>query len=137
MSSIHQFQRRAVESLRFGRDDLPASFSPASFALNDERPLYFCGTSEGIGTCADIQGMWVAVFGLVQPSPKVPVGRHLSECRYAVLLRDATPGERSAFPQGHIVCLECVERLDFKSFSNGTASFALSGRSKCYVPTFG
>lgn len=136
MASIHQFQRRAIESLRPG-DDLPADFSAVDFALGDGRPLYYLGASEGIGTCADIHGMWVLVLGTVCPKPNVPVGNRLSVCRYAVLLRDPTADERQKFYQGSVVCLECVERLSFVEHSGGIARFALTEKSACYVSTFG
>ncbi|MDA2936216.1 hypothetical protein MYX06_03295 [Patescibacteria group bacterium AH-259-L05] len=94
MGFIIQLQRRAIEKFNdypktpwpetiFGKDDV-------SFFLTNGK-IFCYGVSKGFGTCSDIHGMDVAVFGFIKPNkstiPKNDVRpAELKKCSYAVYL---------------------------------------------------
>lgn len=107
MSRIIQFQRRAIESLwnglsekekekvRWSKDiRQDSSFFYESKNYQIVFPLGFFGISEGVGTCADVHDINVAVFGKIDGTRPKPYARYpLSSCGFAVLLRKPTPEE--------------------------------------------
>ena len=107
MSRITQFQRRAIESLwkdiSNGQKDKvkwPKDISPDCHffykekAIYKEKEVYYLGISNGVGSCSDIMGVNVAVFGNFGGIKPKPYSRDpLSSCQYAVLVRKPTPEE--------------------------------------------
>lgn len=97
MASIRQYQRRAIEGLRYAASrlgaalpepltPLPPDVADREFSL-DGQPVYPCGVSRGHGTCAAVPGMDVLVFGRAPGDPAYcgPEAVRGSRCAYAVL----------------------------------------------------
>ena len=113
MSGIRQNQRRAVEALFAGevydavkrRQKLFRSAVSAHvvghkvlFKLKTGEQVHLCGISVGVGTCSDIHGMNVAVFGSSDPERNVleEEKEALPACFYAALLRSPKSTDRHA-----------------------------------------
>ena len=99
MGFVIQMQRRAIEALKpFAEAPWPTEAltkEKISFFLGKDGPsaiippLVCLGFSEGIGTCSDIHGMYVAVMGHREwdwDDTKNPSAQQLARCAYAVLL---------------------------------------------------
>src|SRR3989344_5937839 len=99
MGFVIQMQRRAIEALKpYAEAPWPSEAltkEDISFFLGKDGqgalipPLVCLGFSEGIGTCSDIHGMYVAVLGhrpFDWDAAKNPNTRELARCAYAVLL---------------------------------------------------
>ena len=123
MGLILQLQRRAIESLCADRNagELRYVQSNTSFSLLDQqnpsdprRPIRAFGVSRGVGTCSDIHGMDVLVFGDGTPDdgiPMIPLS-DIQKCCYAVLLRKPTPEELGGYSSSvDPRVLQCVDRL--------------------------
>lgn len=114
MGRITQYQRRAIESLWQGISEeertriswpKPISKDELRFFYKGKE-VYFLGVSTGEGTCADIWGLDVAVFGNFGEKPSRPIAnsRHnLETSRFAVLVRKPTPEEWNDPTRPHLV----------------------------------
>ena len=68
MGLVLQMQRRALESA-IGGSYIPIANSRRYWIENHE--IFFWGTSKGYGTCSDIHGLDIAVFGFKEK--EVPI----------------------------------------------------------------
>ncbi|HEY4479075.1 MAG TPA: hypothetical protein VI981_01825 [Candidatus Paceibacterota bacterium] len=102
MANVIQMQRRAIESLRpkaqqglVAIKDFFVMPKPLDFRLKPHFPLFLYGISVGIGTCSDIHGMNVGVFGLRGPGIQVTsdLRTELTRCEFFVKLRPLTVAE--------------------------------------------
>jgi len=135
MGFILQQQRRAIEAV----------FSPIALTLFPDcsfvfegTPLNLLGVSEGVGTCANVKDINVAVFSMEFPFnpefhrlPEFP-----TRCLGAVILRNPTKieidelkKERHYLEQGRLA----VEGLRFAAVSPKQFRFQSNGRSTTYV----
>ena len=124
MSSIRQYQRRAIESLwrslsvsEQNKVELPKGISERSRFVCDGQEVCFWGVSPGVGTCADIPGLNVAVFG--DSRPAAPSRLKLEDCKFAVLLRCPRPGEGDNLD----ICYLVVELIAVERFAGGATYY--------------
>jgi hypothetical protein len=144
MASILNPQRRAIE--QFWPDPLPENIATAKlFMINwdaewDEaghrQPLYVLGISDGVGTCARVQGMDVLVLGAAPPDPGEKMRNYTPEraakCAYAVLLCDPTEGERNKANRLVREVIKCVELLRIAEAGKYEIVFFRSDRRETY-----
>lgn len=155
MSSIRQYQRRALEALK--PEKVAISFSVSK---KDEETLfyvqrrvkgkvrferiYLLGISEGVGTCSDLEGINIAVFGLKKPlSTQLPKNIEEVICEWAALVKTPT---RQEIKQGwaekkDTPCLMAeginVYKIEDKvgTFNKTYVYFVLTGKKKLYANT--
>ncbi|MDP3792779.1 MAG: hypothetical protein Q8Q89_03540 [bacterium] len=137
MSRVIQYQRRALEKVI----DQSSSFTIEAgqiYILNNS-VVFLAGLSEGVGTCSDMHGVYVAVF-TKDPADQSRIRfldpNHKLECGGAVLLRERRRDEFN--PDIHPSLIEnclAVEGLcvlhnvpKFKSIF-----FKQNGKSSLYV----
>ncbi len=115
MGLVIQFQRRAIEKLRAqNREKSPLRLmskfgSDIRFTV-DGKPARCLGISEGIGTCSDIGGMDVAVFGVCGDTAPVRLNGHAPkalEAEYFVFLHNGTKLDKHGAPRATVELLEC------------------------------
>lgn len=93
MSNVHAPIRRALEALKPKQKDIFDFSQQDEFVLSGKR-IYFLGISEGIGTCSDLKGINIAVFGRRKPEAcRMPCKDAKVECRWSALLREPTEEE--------------------------------------------
>lgn len=93
MSGIRQYQRRALEALKPEETQSIQISNTDKFYLNNKR-IYLLGISEGIGTCSDLYGIYIAVFSFSKPeNVRVPMGHQEVICSWSALLREPTKEE--------------------------------------------
>jgi hypothetical protein len=136
MSSIRNFQRRALEFLiKKGADkekeNLPVSLANTKFYIG-ETPIYLLGVSDGIGSCADMHGVDIAVFSFSPPTQQnsLPV----DTCAHAALIRNLTEEERLMQPYPE-VSYRVAEGLKIEKKERNYVIFALTGTKKIYTST--
>jgi len=103
---IRNYQRRALEKvINIKEPDEPITIGPElSFYLGEETEIFFTGISKGIGTCADLHGIDIAVFGLEKPKklPKTTTtSQKHSTIRFFALVRIPTEEEKREILQQH------------------------------------
>ncbi len=116
MANIRQWQRGAFEELRsYSRHKFPFRLDPGVervFFNLDRRGIHlvYLGISKGIGTCASIQGVDVAVFGTCKkrrkPVPLEVIFSELSGAEYPVLLHQGTVPDLLGCPRKTVELLE-------------------------------
>ncbi len=97
--------------------ELPKGISEKSRFVCDGQEVRFLGVSPGVGTCADISGLNVAVFG--DSRPTAPSRLKLEDCKFAVLLRCPKPGEGD----NPDICYLVVELIAVERFAGGATYF--------------
>lgn len=140
MGNVHTPQRRALESLK------PEEVRPLVISIKDRyyfngNEIFLLGISEGIGTCSDLHGINIAVFGQKElSSPRFPRGKTEVNCSWVALLRKPTDEELKQ--EGHDSRTPCliVEEIEIlgehpikkdKTIYN----FIATGKKKIYVNT--
>lgn len=131
MAHLRQDQRKTIESLFDGRSVLPSGLHTyEQFELQQEKsPLYFLGMSEGYGTCSNVFGVDVAVFGFEPFEQQTP----LRPFSHAVALRPAGVEELTEYQRQFGMLVGVVERLDLESVNCSRVSFRLTGHKGSYV----
>ena len=74
MGLVLQMQRRALESA-IGASYIPIASDKKYRIGNDE--IFFWGVSQGYGTCSDIHGLDIAVFGFEESTTPIQIDRVL------------------------------------------------------------
>jgi len=94
MSSIRQYQRRALEALKPKEIQSIYLLNTDEFYLNDEK-IFLVGISRGVGTCSDLHNINIAVFSRIKPENNQTPLRPTLEilCAWSALLRDLTETE--------------------------------------------
>lgn len=132
MASIHNYQRRALESV-IGPEspDMLPNLEGDKFYLGGE-PIYFLGTSSGVGTCSDMHGVDIAVFSMT-PANGEPRGT-LESCTHAALVRPLTEEEREqqAYKE---VAYKAVDGLRVVKKEWNYVIFERNGKKAVYVNT--
>ncbi len=140
MGNVHTPQRRALESLK------PEEVRSLVISIEDKyyfngNEIFFLGISEGIGTCSDLHGINIAVFGQEEsPSPRFPRGKIKVNCSWAAILRK--PADEELKQEGHnsdTLCLmvEGIEILGEHPIKKDKTiyNFIATGKKKIYVDT--
>lgn len=136
MSSIRQYQRRALEALK-PESQNPLSVSIAhTYYLNGEE-IYLLGISKGVGTCADLHRINIAVFGKTKPHKSPFAGKNeLEQCEWAALLRSPNKKEQQTwFQQYKNTCCMTVQRLKVVTQGASSIHFTLTQDKKVYANT--
>ncbi|MDA2936077.1 hypothetical protein MYX06_02575 [Patescibacteria group bacterium AH-259-L05] len=161
MSSIRQYQRRALESFKPETFEFLIRISPRDryhhhsgilYKKNGQknttgkRRIFLLGISEGIGTCSDLHGINIAVFGYNQPSPHehkkllTKIGNGIT-CDWAALLRTPLP-EEIKYEWNNNTSISClvVQKLELvKRLKDGKGNriieFMLDQKRKLYADT--
>jgi len=76
----------------------------SEFFLDGKR-IYLLGVSEGVGSCSDLLGVYIAVFSENPGSAKAIPGR-MDDCSYAALLRVAKEEEKEPYPDCSCMVVE-------------------------------
>lgn len=140
MGNIHTPQRRALESLK------PEEVRSLVISIKDKyyfngREIYLLGISEGAGTCSDLHGINIAVFGQKESlSPRFPGGKTRVNCSWAAILRKPTNEELKQ--EGHnsntpCLIVEGIEILGAHPMKKNKTiyNFLATGKKKIYVNT--
>lgn len=142
MGFMIQTQRRAIEQLKPEADGLsswPQSIFDgkvkqlrSAFYLCTEDGgfgLSYLGTSEGYGTCSDIHGMNVLVFGLQVPEIKIKKEEKvkMAKAAYAALLFEAEEVDNHYEQAVELLAFHMVDE-------SGRVYFKQTGHRAIYVP---
>lgn len=142
MSSVHQYQRRALESLSPDKkNSLTVSKSENNTYYLDGIEIFLAGISPGAGTCADLHEINIAVFGDSPPEHvQFPRGLEIATCEWSALVRLSTDEEKQVWFQknGNTCCLtalsiEFVKKI--KKKNNTTFYFTIGKDKKIYADT--
>ncbi len=137
MSCIKQYQRRAIEALARQKVFRPMEIKSGAKFFLEGREVFFCGISQGEGTCSDMHDVDFAVFSRLEAETK-PLPKTLRLVSGAVLVREAkTRAERNAIGNyhGQLVCV--VEALRHDDIRLDLVSFRKIGKKKSYVSIAG
>lgn len=145
MSSIRNYQRRALESLKPKSQSSLTIFKNNEYYLKQRKFLLFVkktrifllGISLGVGTSADLHGINIAVFGESPPlrSP-LTQGQKNEQCEWAVLLRTPTKKEKQTWFQLYKnTCCLTVQRLKIVKQGTSRINFTLAKDKKVYADT--
>ena len=133
-------QRRAFEELRPKGDD-PIYICPGHLYFLDRKEIFFVGVSEGIGTCADLKGVNIAVFTTHKPSEEqrqeyaVLLRSQLRICQFSVLRREPTDDElqRIKESEGPNTLILVGEGLLVVNNRSGVFNFVRNSKKSVYV----
>ena len=137
MGLVLQTQRRALErAIGANHQDLSR---PRRYYLKQghhgQIEIFFCGVSRGVGTCADLHDLDIAVFGYENPGdppPRLPE----KAVWFSTLVRQPTHSEKrlaSAQTNGN-QGLMIVETLKLVKVADHVVLFEQDGRTADYVP---
>ncbi len=114
MGSVRNYQRRALEALQpRASHSFWVSFSNEDIYYLDDKRIYFLDVSKGIGTCSDLHGVNIAVFGRKNLNLYRRPGSVQSVfCKWAALLRRPTIKELREEWKNEGVC-NVVELIEF------------------------
>lgn len=154
MSGLRNFQRKALEELQPEKKVPPLFLKRGDRYFLSRKEIFLLDISDGIGTCADLKLVNIAVFGEKGPS-KFPTQYKLQKlnsdvtdrlskvkCEFAVFLRTPTAKEkkRQFEEEGHPRTDQSsmmAERLSQVSTNDRTLYFVLSGKKKIYLSIIG
>lgn len=125
MSNVHNYQRRALESLLQKGLAAPVVLKENQQYFLDGEEIFLLGISKGIGTCSDLHGVNIAVFGHTRP--KRIQGRPVfpEQCEAAAIIREPTseewPDQNSParIPDNLVVVKETAECIWFVRKGSG------------------
>src|SRR3989344_2385352 len=129
MGFIVQMQRRVIEAI-YADHELTIEEGAKYFIGDDE--VFLLGISRGIGTCSDLHGIDIAVFGKSRLDPEHESRQRkydasITSCRGAVLLRDPDSVDKN---MPHLMLLEAL--LTIKQ-GGATTHFEKTGKASTYV----
>ena len=141
MSSIRQYQRRALESLKPEKTDDFIVCPDDQYFLNFQK-IYLLGISKGIGTCSDLHGVNIAVFGSQTTLPELrwhPKPGEKIECSWSALLREPSSEEKQRSSLSNSIFSLAVEGLEVlrqkKEKKSNLIYFTPTGKIEVYCQT--
>lgn len=127
MAGIHNFQRRALELLMQERPEKTTQVGGSRRYFFHGREIFLWGISKGIGTCSDLHGIDIAVFGEERSTAKIPE----TSCRSLALVRLPLSGE---CPEDG-VARKVVEGLAVHTITGDEMVLVRTGRKEAYANT--
>lgn len=127
MSRVNQDQRRGLEKLISKRDRefIVHCDGSQKFRFENGSELFLLGISIGIGTCSDVHGVNIAVFGIAKPPAPAKCFQPVS-CRVAALLGNC-------YTNQDLLVKREVKKLKIQKYSRDLIIFRLTKRNAWYT----